>query len=252
MNAKPRAALFVTCLVDLMRPSVGFAAVKLLEQAGCDVFVPQTQTCCGQPAWNAGADKDAAAIARQVIDAFESFDYVVAPSGSCGGTIVKHYPEILRDDPAYAPRARALATKTYELISFLVDVRGMKCVSARCPARVCYHDSCSSLREMKVKSQPRVLLADVEGLQLAELKEPEVCCGFGGLFSVKYPGISERMADDKIADVQSTGASLLIGGDLGCLLHLAGRMERQGKPIAVRHVAEVLADITSEPALGET
>jgi L-lactate dehydrogenase complex protein LldE len=252
MNAKPRAGLFVTCLVDLMRPSVGFAAVKLLEQAGCDVFVPQTQTCCGQPAWNAGADKDAAAIARQVIDAFESFDYVVAPSGSCGGTIAKHYPEILRDDPAYAPRARALATKTYELISFLVDVRGMKCVSARCPARVCYHDSCSSLREMKVKSQPRVLLADVEGLQLAELKEPEVCCGFGGLFSVKYPGISERMADDKIADVQSTGASLLIGGDLGCLLHLAGRMERQGKPIAVRHVAEVLADITSEPALGET
>lgn len=252
MNTKPRVGLFVACLVDLMRPSVGFAAVKLLEQAGCEVFVPQAQTCCGQPAWNSGADKDAAAIARQVVDAFSDFDYVVVPSGSCGGTIARHYPEILRDDPVYAPRARALATKTHELVSFLTDMRGMKSVTAHCAARACYHDSCSSLREMKVKSQPRALLASVGGLQLSELKEPEVCCGFGGLFSVKYPGISERMADDKIADIASAGADLLIGGDLGCLLHLAGRMERQGKPIAVRHVAEVLADMTSEPALGET
>jgi L-lactate dehydrogenase complex protein LldE len=251
MTSKPRVGLFVTCLVDLMRPSVGFAAVKLLEQAGCDVAVPDTQTCCGQPAWNSGADKDAAAIARQVVDAFEGFDYVVAPSGSCSGTIAKHYPDILRDDPVYAPRAKALAAKTHELISFLVDVRGLKHVAATCAARACYHDSCSSLREMKVKSQPRELLAGVNGLALAELKEPEVCCGFGGLFSVKYPGISERMADDKIADVRSTGAALLIGGDLGCLLHLAGRMERQGKPIAVRHAAEVLADMTNTPALGE-
>jgi L-lactate dehydrogenase complex protein LldE len=252
MTARPRVGLFVTCLVDLMRPSIGFAAVKLLEQAGCEVFVPQTQTCCGQPAWNSGADKDAAAIARQVVDAFEGFDYVVAPSGSCSGTIARHYPEILRDDAVYAPRARALAAKTHELISFLVDVRGMKEVAASCVARACYHDSCSSLREMKVKSQPRALLASVKGLDLSELNEPEVCCGFGGLFSVKYPQISERMADDKIADVQSTGAQLLIGGDLGCLLHLAGRMERQGKPVAVRHVAEVLADMASAPALGET
>jgi L-lactate dehydrogenase complex protein LldE len=251
MSTKPRVGLFVTCLVDLMRPSVGFAAVKLLEQAGCDVFVPQTQTCCGQPAWNSGVDKDAAAFARQVVDAFEGFDYVVAPSGSCSGAIAKHYPEILRDDAAYAPRARALAAKTHELISFLADVRGLKSVAAKCATRACYHDSCSSLREMKVKSQPRALLASVEGFALAELKEPEVCCGFGGLFSVKYPEISERMADDKIADVQSTGAQMLVGGDLGCLLHLAGRMERQGKPITVRHVAEVLADMTNEPALGE-
>jgi L-lactate dehydrogenase complex protein LldE len=252
MNAKPRVGLFVTCLVDLMRPSIGFAAVKLLEQAGCEVVVPETQTCCGQPAWNSGADKDAAAIARQVVDAFERFDYIVAPSGSCSGTIARHYPEILRDDPTYAPRAQRLAAKTYELISFLTDVRGLKTVSAHCPARACYHDSCSSLREMKVKSQPRTLLASVEGFELSELKEPQVCCGFGGLFSVKYPQISERMADDKIADVQSTSAELLVGGDLGCLLHLAGRMERQGKPVKVRHVAEVLADMTDEPALGGT
>lgn len=248
--SKPRVGLFVTCLVDLMRPSVGFAAVKLLEQAGCDVFVPDVQTCCGQPAWNSGADTDAAALARNVVDAFEGFDYVVVPSGSCGGMIARHYPEVLRDDPVYAPCAKALATKTHELVSFLVDVRGMKEVGAHCTMRACYHDSCSSLREMKVKTQPRALLASVEGFELAELKEPDVCCGFGGLFSVKYPDISERMADDKIADVQATGADLLVGGDLGCLLHLAGRMERQGKSVKVRHVAEVLADMTGEPALG--
>ena len=250
MNSKPRVGLFVTCLVDLMRPSVGFAAVKLLEQAGCEVIVPDTQTCCGQPAWNSGADKDAAAIARAVVDAFEGFDYVVAPSGSCGGMIARHYPEVLRGDPAYAARAKALAAKTHELTSFLVNVCGMKSVSAHCATHACYHDSCSSLREMKVKSQPRQLLASVEGFELTELKEPDVCCGFGGLFSVKYPGISERMADDKIADIRSTGAELLVGPDLGCLLHLAGRMERQGNPVKVRHIAEVLADM-HDPALGE-
>ncbi|HEY5336599.1 MAG TPA: (Fe-S)-binding protein [Rhizomicrobium sp.] len=251
MNSKPRVGLFVTCLVDLVRPSVGFAAVKLLEQSGCDVFVPETQTCCGQPAWNAGADKDAAAIVRQVVDAFEGFDHIVAPSGSCGGMLRKHYPEVLRDDPVYLPRAKLLAAKSHELMSFLVNVRGMKSVTAHCSARTCYHDSCSSLREMNVKTEPRQLLAGVDGLHLTELKEPEVCCGFGGLFSVKYPDISERMADDKIADIQSTGAELLIGADLGCLLHLAGRMERQGNPISVRHVAEVLADLPNTAALGE-
>lgn len=250
MTSKPRVGLFVTCLVDLMRPSVGFAAVKLLEQAGCEVVVPDTQTCCGQPAWNAGADKDAAALARAVVDDFESFDYIVAPSGSCGGMIKVHYVEALRDDAAYLPRAKALAAKTYELIQFLVNVRGMKAVSAQFKTRACYHTSCSSLREMKVKDEPRQLLNSVTGLQLSELKEPEVCCGFGGLFSVKYPEISERMADDKIADIRSTGAELLVGPDLGCLLHLVGRMERQGNPIKVRHIAEALADMP-DPALGE-
>jgi L-lactate dehydrogenase complex protein LldE len=250
MSSKPRVGLFVTCLVDLMRPSVGFAAVKLLEQAGCEVFVPGTQTCCGQPAWNSGADKDAAALARAVVDAFEGFDYVVAPSGSCGGMIKVHYAEALRDDPLYLPRAKALAAKTHELVSFLVKVRGMKSIAARCEARVCYHTSCSSLREMNVKDEPRQLLSAVEGLQLCELKEPEVCCGFGGLFSIKYSEISERMADDKIADIRSTGAELLVGPDLGCLLHLAGRMERQEQPVKVRHIAEVLADM-HDPALGE-
>jgi L-lactate dehydrogenase complex protein LldE len=241
--------LFVTCLIDLVRPSVGFAAVKLLEQAGCEVHVP-VQTCCGQPAWNSGADKHAAGLARQVIAAFEAYEYVVAPSGSCAGMIKRHYIEVLANDPAWLARARALAAKTYELVSFLVNVRELKQVGAPCAARACYHDSCSSLREMQVRREPRALLATVTGLSLSELQEPEVCCGFGGLFSVKYPEISERMADDKIADAQAAGAELMLGGDLGCLLHLKGRMQRKGINMRVRHVAEVLAG-TDPPALGE-
>lgn len=251
MSARPRVGLFVTCLVDLVRPRVGFAAVKLLEQAGCDVEVPAAQTCCGQPAWNAGADGHAVDIARAVIAAFEGFDHVVAPSGSCAGMIKRHYPEVFATDDAWLKRARALAAKTHELMSFLVTVRGMTGVAATYAGRVCYHDSCSSLREMGVKAQPRALLSTVGGLTLDELSEPQTCCGFGGLFSVKYPEISERMADDKIADARATGADTLIGGDLGCLLHLAGRMERQGDAMKVRHVAEVLAGMGEAPALGE-
>jgi L-lactate dehydrogenase complex protein LldE len=242
---RPRVGLFVTCLVDLVRPQIGFAAVKLLELSGCDVVVPAAQTCCGQPAWNAGADKHAVDIARQVVDAFGEFDYVVAPSGSCAGMIKRHYPEVLKNDP----RALALAAKAHELMSFLVNTRGMKAVVAKCEMRACYHDSCSSLREMKVRDEPRQLLNSVEGLSMTELTDDEVCCGFGGLFSVKYPEISERMADDKIADACATGADTLIGGDLGCLLHLAGRMKRRGKAMRVRHAAEVLADMNNEPAL---
>jgi L-lactate dehydrogenase complex protein LldE len=250
MTSRPRVGLFVTCLVDLMRPSVGFASVRLLEQSGCDVHVPATQTCCGQPAWNSGADRDAAAIARQVIAAFEGFDYVVAPSGSCAGMIRVHYPEALANDASYAPRARVLAEKTYELVEFLVRLRGMDTMKANCSARACYHDSCSALRELRIKQEPRQLLASVEGLELSELKESEVCCGFGGLFSVKYPEISERMADDKIADAQSTGADIITSADLGCLLHLAGRIGRRGLKLRARHIAEILAGEMDAPAMG--
>jgi L-lactate dehydrogenase complex protein LldE len=238
----PKVGLFATCLVDLVRPQVGFAAVKLLEQAGCEVQVPRAQTCCGQPAWNAGDNRNAAAIARNVVDAFEGFDYVVAPSGSCAGMLRRHSPDVLKDDPNYAERARALADRSHELMAFLVRVRGMAAVAARCPKSFCYHDSCSSLREMGVRDEPRALLSSVEGLERRELSDPEICCGFGGLFSVKYPEISERMADDNLADAKATGASMLVGGDLGCLLHLAGRAQRKGIVLEVRHAAEILAD----------
>lgn len=251
MTAAPRVGLFVTCLVDLVRPRVAFAAIKLLEDSGCTVEVPSVQTCCGQPAWNAGADTHAADIARQVIAAFEPFDYVVVPSGSCAGMIRNQYPEALRSDPSFGQRADMLAAKTHELTSFLVKVRGVSQVAAKCSAKAGYHDSCSSLRDMGVKDEPRQLLRTVEGLSLTDLGDAQVCCGFGGLFAVKYPELSERMADDKLADVQNSGAELLIGGDLGCLLHLAGRASRKGKRLEIRHVAEILAGMSEAPAIGE-
>jgi L-lactate dehydrogenase complex protein LldE len=247
-----RVALFVTCLVDLFRPTIGFAAVKLLEQAGCAVEVPRAQTCCGQPAYNSGDRADAKAIAVQVFDAFAGYDYVVAPSGSCAGMIRQHYPELFADDPANLARARELAGRSWELVSFLVDVCRMRTVGAHWHRDVTYHDACSGLRELGVKLQPRQLLASVRGLTLKELPGAEVCCGFGGTFCVKYPEISDKMVTDKEADIVATGAQALLAGDLGCLLNIAGKLYRQGRRIEVRHVAEVLADMAEDsPSIGE-
>ncbi|HEY7689657.1 MAG TPA: (Fe-S)-binding protein [Dongiaceae bacterium] len=245
-----RVGLFVTCLVDLYRPSVGFAAVKLLQQAGCEVEVPAAQTCCGQPAYNSGDRADAQAIARQVIAAFESYDHVVAPSGSCAGMIHSHYPALLADDPAWRTRAEKLASRTHELISFLVDVCGMTRVAASFSGRITYHDSCSGLRELGVKAQPRRLLDSISGLKRAELPGAEVCCGFGGTFCVKYPEISDKMVSEKTADIAATGADLVLAGDMGCLLNIAGKLSREGRPVAARHVAEVLAGIDDTPPIG--
>ena len=245
---RPRVALFVTCLVDLYRPSVGFAALRLLEQAGCQVEVPPTQTCCGQPAFNAGDRATARDLARAVVDAFQGYDYVVAPSGSCAGMIAHHFPGLFEDDPAYRAKAEALAGRTHELISFLVDVMGMERVAASYGDRVTYHDSCSGLREMGVKDQPRRLLGTVQGLTLAEMADPEICCGFGGTFCVKYPDISTRMVTDKCRDIAATGAGTLLAGDMGCLLNMAGRLQREGSRVKVRHVAEVLAGMAAEAA----
>jgi L-lactate dehydrogenase complex protein LldE len=248
-RANPRVALFVTCLVDMMRPSVGFAAVKLLEDAGCAVSVPRAQTCCGQPAYNSGSRADAADIARGVIDGFSPYDYVVAPSGSCAGMIRKHYPMLFADDADYGPKARALAANTHELISFLTDVMKVTAVNAQFIGSVTYHDSCSSLREMGLKEQPRRLLYSVKGLELAEMEDTDVCCGFGGTFSVKYPDVSNAMVSQKAEKAANTGASLLLGNDLGCLMNIAGKLSREGKPIQARHIAEVLAMKTDEPPL---
>ncbi len=249
---RPHVGLFVTCLVDLFRPTVGIAAVRLLQQAGCEVEVPSGQTCCGQPAYNSGDRGNAAGIARTVIAAFEDCDYVVAPSGSCAGMLSHHYPKLLADDPAWADRARALARRTYELMAFLVDVRGVRSVpDVAYSGRVTYHDSCSGLRELNVKQQPRTLLDTITGLERTELPDSEVCCGFGGTFCVKYPEISERMVSDKAARVVETGAETLLAGDLGCLLNMAGKLKRNGASVEVRHVAEVLAGLTQTPAIGE-
>jgi L-lactate dehydrogenase complex protein LldE len=249
-SAKPRVGLFATCLVDLIRPSVGFAAAKLIEQAGCEVVVPP-QTCCGQPAFNSGDRRTARDLALQLMDAFQGLDYVVAPSGSCAGQIKTHFPELFAGEPELARRADALADKTFELVSFLVDVRGMIAVEARFNGAVTYHDSCSGLRELGVKSQPRRLLDSVEGLTLTEMKDPDVCCGFGGTFAVKYPEISDAIVAKKADNVSASGAGVLLAGDLGCLLNMAGKLQRLGRPVRARHVAEVLAGMADEPAIGE-
>ena len=244
--------LFVTCLVDLFRPAVGFAALKLLQEAGCIVEVPDTQTCCGQPAYNSGDQTDARALARSVVAAFEKYDYVVVPSGSCGGMIKTHYPALLAGDPQFAERAKTLAAKTFELVSFLADVLGVASVSASHAGSVTYHDSCSGLRELGIREQPRRLLKTVAGLELRELPDADVCCGFGGTFCVKYPDISNAIVGKKTAQIAATGAETLLAGDLGCLLNIAGKLKREGRATKTRHVAEVLAGMTDAPAIGES
>ena len=248
-GAPPHVGLLVTCLVDLFRPSIGFASVRLLERAGCRVTVPPQQTCCGQPAFSQGADDTARAIARQVIETFSGFDYVVLPSGSCAATLRRHYPDLLADDAAWADRARQLAERTYELTSFLDEVAHLTDIETVCDAEFAYHDSCSGLRELGIQAQPRRLLELVDGLREVPLANPEGCCGFGGAFCVKYAAIASRMAGDKADQVEGSGAGLLLGGDLGCLLNLAGTLRRRGRPTEVRHVAELLADLTDTPGI---
>ena len=245
-----RVGLLVTCLVDLMRPAVGFAAVKLLEDAGCTVEVPR-QPCCGQPAFNSGDRATARELAEQVIATFEPYDYVVVPSGSCGGQVRVHYPELFHGDPNWHPRAERFAAKTYELVSFLTDVLGVGKVNARYSGTATYHDSCSSLRELGIRAEPRRLLAGVEGLSLTELPDADVCCGFGGTFCVKYPDISNAIVTRKAEAVAATGADTLLAGDLGCLMNIAGKLQRLGRQVHVRHVAEVLAGMAEGPAIGE-
>ena len=244
----PRVALLVTCLVDLIRPSIGFAAVKLLEDAGCHVIVPD-QTCCGQPAYNSGDLTSARALAIQIMDRFTGCDYVVAPSGSCAGMAAKHYPDLFAHDPNLARKAREFAAKTYELVSFLTDVMGVESVDAQFGRKVTYHDSCAGLREMQIKNQPRALLASVAGLELVELKDAEVCCGFGGTFATKYGEISDAIVSEKTAHVSASQADVLLAGDLGCLMNMAGKLSRQGVKTEVRHVAEVLAGMVDAPPI---
>lgn len=237
-----RVGLFVTCLVDLMRPSIGFAALKLLDRPGVEVVVPDRQTCCGQPAYNSGDRDDAIALARKFVEEFEGFDHVVAPSGSCSGMVRTHYAELLSGDPAWKSRAERLGAKTWELTQFLVDVLKVDFVPGRFDGTVTYHDSCAGLREMGIKGQPRALLGKVAGLSLAEMAECETCCGFGGTFSVKFGEISTRLADDKCRHVEASGADAVVLGDLGCMLNIEGRLRRRGHASTqVLHVAEVLA-----------
>ena len=241
-----RVGLLVTCLVDLMQPNIGFAAIRLLEAAGCSVTVPASQTCCGQPGWNAGDRASAKALAAKLIDEFDDCPYVVAPSGSCGGMLRAHYPDLFRDDPLMLARAQKLAGRTYELTDFLVNVARVYMVPGEWPdgskANMTYHDCCSGLRELGVKAQPRALLAMVPGVNIREMTECETCCGFGGTFSVKYSDISAQMADRKCDNIAASGAAAVVLGDLGCMLNIEGRLRKRGDlKTRVLHVAEVLA-----------
>jgi L-lactate dehydrogenase complex protein LldE len=249
-GASPRIGLLVTCLVDLLRPSVGDATVKLLEDAACIVDVPR-QTCCGQPAFNTGDTQDARALARNVIASFEAFDYVVVPSGSCGAMVKLHYPGLFTPDDPWLARAQALAGKTFELVTFLTDVLGSSASLAPYDARITYHDSCSGLRELDISAQPRALLDRVPGLERVEMEDTQVCCGFGGVFCVKYGEISNEMVSRKAEAILATGADTVVAGDLGCLVNIAGKLKRMGSTVKTRHVAEVLAGMTDLPAIGE-
>jgi L-lactate dehydrogenase complex protein LldE len=247
----PRVGLLVTCLVDAIRPRIGFAAIRLLEEAGCAVEVPETQTCCGQPAFNSGDTAGAAALARQVVEAFEAYDHVVVPSGSCAGMIRQHYPEALADDPPWRDRAAALGAKTHEILTFLADVRGYRPQGRELRASATYHDSCAGLRELDVFAQPRKLLAAVQGLEMRRLEGNDVCCGFGGTFCVKYPAISNAIVQEKAEAIERTGAELLLAGDLGCLMNMAGKLSRRGAKVRAFHTVEVLAGMADGPAIGE-
>lgn len=237
-----RVGFLVTCLVDLMRPGIGFSAIKLIEAAGGEVHVPPGQTCCGQPAWNSGDAPSAAALARKTIAEFEGYDYLVAPSGSCADHIRNEYPAILAEDPEWLARATALAPRTYELTDFLVTVLKMEQVPGDYAGTITYHDSCTGVRSLGVKQQPRALLAKMPGVTLKEMNACEECCGFGGTFSVKFGEVSAAIAERKCDNIRASGAAAVVGGDLGCLLNIEGKLRRMGDDsIQVLHIAEVLA-----------
>lgn len=236
-----RVGLFVTCLIDLMRPEIGFSAIKLIEQAGFEVIVPPAQTCCGQPAYNSGERRIARDLAEKALREFEQFDYVVVPSGSCGGMIRTHYGDLFRDDPELMTRYARLQPRVFELTDFLVTVAKARIEPGVFEGPVTYHDSCAGLRELGVKAQPRALLAQA-GVPVIEMKGCEHCCGFGGTFAVKYGDISTAIVDEKLANVKASGAPAVVLGDLGCMLNMEGRLRRTGDATTrVLHIAQVLA-----------
>jgi L-lactate dehydrogenase complex protein LldE len=233
--------LFVTCLIDNFFPDVGFAVVEILEELGLAVEFPQTQTCCGQPAFNGGFWDDARAMARYTIDVLSRSEApIVVPSGSCAEMIIHHYPEILAGDATYASKARAVATRTYEFSQFLVDVLGVTDLQARAGGRLTYHSSCHGLRGLGLKAQPQQLLDNVSGVERKALPGAEECCGFGGLFAVKMSDISGAILQRKLDNIESTGADTVVGIDVSCLMQIAGGLHRRGSQVQVKHLAEVL------------
>ncbi|WP_043933532.1 (Fe-S)-binding protein [Bacillus sp. EB01] len=234
-----KVTLFATCLVDLFQSDVGKATVELLERLGCEVEFPESQVCCGQPAYNSGYVKESKEAMKRMIDTFQHAEVVVSPSGSCA-TMFREYPHLFASDQIYGPKAKALAEKTFELTQFIVDVLKIEDVGARFEHKVTYHTSCHMTRLLGVVEAPMKLLKNVKGLEFTELPGKEQCCGFGGTFAVKMAQISEQMVDEKVQHVEETGAEYLIGADAACLMNIGGRIDRLGKPIKIMHIAEVL------------
>ena len=236
--------------MDTIRPQLGFAAIHLLEQAGCEVIVPRNQSCCGQVAFNSGDRQTTIAFAQLVIETFSPYDYLVVPSGSCLATIQQDFKTLFTNDSYWQERHQQLADTSYELLTFLRDIRQFTPHNIAYQGTVAYHHNCSSLRSLGIYQQPLDLLACIEGVQLVDIPEHEVCCGFGGTFIVKYPKISIAITDDKINNIIATGADTLTGGDLGCLLNISGRLSRRGSSIKVFHAAEILAGMAEQPMFG--
>lgn len=241
MNKPQRVTLFMQCIVDSCFPQVGEAMVAVLERQGLTLEYPADQTCCGQPAFNAGYRNEAARLARRFLDVFEDAECIVCPSGSCVHMVRHHYRELFAKEPRLLARAERVGAKTFEFTEFLVDVLGLTDVGASWHGDVTYHDSCHLLRGLGVKDQPRALLGKVRGLNLIEMTRSDECCGFGGTFSAKYPEISEALLETKLANIQATGAGAVVGCDMGCLMHMQGMIRRRELPITVHHIAEILA-----------
>jgi L-lactate dehydrogenase complex protein LldE len=237
-----RVSLFVTCLVDQLWPSVGTSAVEVLRRVGCDVHFDERQTCCGQPAFNTGYRDPARDLARRFIELYEAdpAEAIVAPSGSCTA-MIHHYEDLFEDDAGWRARARAIAERTHELSSFLVNVLGLEDVGASFPGRVTWHDACHGLRELGLHSEPRRLLSKVRGAEFVEMTNADACCGFGGTFSVKYPEVSVAIVDRKVDAIEEAGVDAVVSADASCLMQIGGRLSRRGSTVRAMHLAEVLA-----------
>ena len=237
-----KVSLFITCLVDQFCPEVGVNVVKVLRRLGVEVDFPMEQTCCGQAAFNSGFRTEARALAVRFIDIFEDSEYVVAPSGSCTGMVRVFFPDLFKDDAEMLKRARSLASRTYEFTEFLVNVLGVEDVSAQFEGKVALHQSCHLLRELDVRTEPERVLKAVQGMEYVKLEQSEVCCGFGGLFAIKYQHISGAILQDKLECIKKCGADVVVASDAGCLMHIAGGLSRQGIEVKTKHIAELLGN----------